>query len=659
MDASRASTRSRRSESLALPRTLSYPKVEASDPEFNPTRERIAKSNSPLREWLFELISLIASVLCLSAVLMLLLFYRNKALPELSMGLTFNAMISLLITAAKAAMLSAVGSAMGQIKWNWFRQNRSPLRNLDLFDEASRGGPWGALYFLARVKWSSTAAIGAMVLLLSLAMNPFAQQLLTYPVQITYRDSPDASINTATAIDPRNIDFDNIVQRYVTDAIWNNPRTFTTSCSSGNCIYPPFQSISWCTRCEDITNDVILQGCDMFDFASNQTNSAPLHCNISISSGRNLTTWHRAITYFPPTQDRPIPTWHVEPALTYVWEIVFGESSGIENPIPFLGQSHNMLGLGQVDLIIDPAYPFQALKVKHAMGCVMNPCIRQHTVRTNAGAISAESIKTSDGIVAMVSGETKNLPIWFPLTHEVCWVANHTLLPKDSKEDASIENLWAIPEAESDMNYCANGNIFSKCTIDPQFILDLDMTRRIAIVIIDLFSGNKTTYNSIFGKQMLAEYLTAYSSDGINGESGEYYTSYNFEQMLKYRGLNATLQSVAESLTAMMQNLSNDTITGQVGYGQAFVHVQWLWLLYPVVVIFIGIVFVLFTIAETTWIGKGTTHVWKNSSLPLVYHGLLEGVDERIRVKTMEMRDMEMRASETIVRFEGTGLKRV
>lgn len=192
-------------------RPLNYLNVETFDPEFNPAREMIATSRSPFREWLIELASLIASVLCLVAMLILLLVYRNRALPELSMGLTFNAIISVLITAAKMAMLSAVSSAMGQIKWKWFWQNGSPLRNLDLFDEASRGGPLGAIYFLARIKWSSTAAIGAIVLLLSLAMDPFAQQILTYPVQIMYRDSPDASMTIAKSVNPYHEDFDNIV----------------------------------------------------------------------------------------------------------------------------------------------------------------------------------------------------------------------------------------------------------------------------------------------------------------------------------------------------------------------------------------------------------------------------------------------------------------
>lgn len=625
----------------------------------------MAKSNSPFREWLIDLASLIASVLCLIAMFILLLVYRNKAVPELSMGLTFNAIISVLITAAKVAMLSAVSSAMGQIKWKWFRQNRSPLRNLDLFDEASRGGPLGAIYFLAKFRWSSTAAIGAIVLLLSLAMDPFAQQLLDYPVQLTYRDSSDASVTTAKSVNPNHEDFDNIIQRYVTDAIWNNPRTFTTSCSSGNCTYPPFQSISWCPRCEDITNDVSLQGCDMaFDFASHATDPPPLSCNISISSGLNVTTSNTAIfgERDPRTHGNPNSVWTLNPALTYVWEIHDAETNhwgpmGGLGQTTFLGQPHSMLGIGQVDLDYDPTHRFQALKVKHATGCVMNPCIRQYTVRTSPGTTSVESTKISDGTVAIVNINNNNLPPWFnstALNPAACWVSNHTLL---SNEDAAIDDPLMFPD--DDMAYCANGNIFSRCTIDTQFALCENEASRQTAVIATLLSGNKTTMYDVQTRLPISN-LTANSSDGISVVPFETdYSSYTFQEMLQHRGLNATLQSVAESLTAMMQNISTDVITGQVGHAQAFVHVRWLWLLYPVVVILIGIALVFFTIVETTWIDKSTAHVWKNSSLPLVYHGLLEGVDNRTRVKTMELRDMEKKASETVVRFEGIGLKRV
>lgn len=652
---SRLSTSSAASESFARPRSLICQKDEGSDPEFNSTRERIAKSNSPFREWQWELASCVASVSCLITMLILLLVYRNRAVPELSMGLTINAIISVLITAAKVAMLSAVAGAMGQIKWKWFRQNWGPLRNLDLFDEASRGGPWGAIHFLAKVRWSSPAAIGAVVLLLSLAMDPFAQQLLTYPVQLTYRDSPDASMTIARSVNPNIIHFDNIIQRYVTDAIWNNPRTFTTSCSSGNCTFPSFQSISWCPRCEDITNDVVVQGCEMaFDVVRN---SASLSCNISISTGQNVTTWNRAIC---SPKNSFVFDCALSPAVTHVWEISTGKYGSwyfYENPITFLGQPHNMFGIGQVDLDYDSTHPFQALKVKHATGCVMNPCLRQYTVRTSAGATSVESTKISDGVAAMVNMDKKNIPSNFRNSTKVistCWVSNYTLL---SNEEAAILDHEML--RDDDMAYCADNDIFSRCTIDNQFALCGDEGSRQTAVIATLLSGNKTTTYYI-RTNLPPEEITANISDSEIAvtQGATDYTSYTFQQMLQYRGLNATLQSIAESLTAMMQNISNVTITGQVGHVQAIVHVQWLWLLYPVAVIFLGIFLVFFTIVETTWIDKNTP-VWKNSALPLVYHGLLEGVDERVRVKTMELRDMEKRASETVVKFVGIGLKKV
>ena len=178
MASSRAQTYPSGRADSAGQRHFTYHRADGFDPELIPIREPVPKSASPVRLWLFELASLVASISCLIAILILLLVYRDRTVPELSMGLTFNAVISVLITAANVAMLSAVGSAMGQIKWKWFRK-RSSLRNLDIFDEVSRGGPWGAVDFLMRIKWRSTAAGGSIVLLLSLAMDPFAQQLLT------------------------------------------------------------------------------------------------------------------------------------------------------------------------------------------------------------------------------------------------------------------------------------------------------------------------------------------------------------------------------------------------------------------------------------------------------------------------------------------------
>ena len=63
-------------------------------------------------------------------------------------------------------------------------------------------------------------------------------------------------------------------------------------------------------------------------------------------------------------------------------------------------------------------------------------------------------------------------------------------------------------------------------------------------------------------------------------------------------------------------------------------------MIYPEVVISMGITLVLYTIVETM---VDQTHVWKNSSLALVYHGL-QSVDEGPRLQTIDMQSMEERA---------------
>lgn len=597
----------------------------------------------------------------------LLFTYRDEAVPELPIGITFNAMISVLIAAAKIAMLSGVTSAMGQIKWKWFRQNSSSLRNLDLFDEASRGGPWGAIHFLTKVKWRSTAAVGAVVLLLSLAMDPFAQQLITYPNGHIYRDSPDASIKVARSLNLSRVhqDFDLLTQRYILEAILNNPRTLTTSCPGANCTYPLFQSVSWCPRCEDITSDVVLQGCDMaFDLELIQRHSnqspPPLSCNISASYGKQMTTWNSMNLSVSQSREHR-PSVRLNFGLSYIWEIhneyVGQNYDWVRQPESqsqkgFLGERQSTSAIVQVDLEYDITHPLQALKVKYAIGCVMSPCVRQYSVTTSGGVTSIQSLKISDGIAALLSDSRSEGRLPLQLTGDKafgsrCWVSNYTFL---SSTEAAINDHSLNPNDGA--MYCPNGNSFDRCAVDPQFTLCEQLLIKPHTLIADMLYGNQTT------TYQLASYvpwdnftLSGIGADKLNTRNSSY--TYQFVQD---NGLNATLHSIAEALTALMQNISTKTITGQVAHTQTYVQVRWLWLLYPVVVIFIGIFFVLFTIAETIWINKDTP-VWKNSNLPLIYHGLLTDIDERIRFKTMEMKEMEKRARDTFVRFDGTGLK--
>ena len=79
-------------------------------------------------------------------------------------------------------MLLAATESIGQAKWLLFRKQSRNLADFKTIDEASRG-PWGAFLLLYRFWDGRTilASAGAFIVLASLAVDPFIQQVLSYP----------------------------------------------------------------------------------------------------------------------------------------------------------------------------------------------------------------------------------------------------------------------------------------------------------------------------------------------------------------------------------------------------------------------------------------------------------------------------------------------
>lgn len=85
---------------------------------------------------------------------------------------------------------------------------------MQLFDDASKG-PWGAVKLL----WccglrgiAIIASLGAVITLLTLAMDPFAQQILTFPSRLV----PDLANNASVAVTSTYGDMANNTRKYKT-----------------------------------------------------------------------------------------------------------------------------------------------------------------------------------------------------------------------------------------------------------------------------------------------------------------------------------------------------------------------------------------------------------------------------------------------------------
>jgi hypothetical protein len=136
----------------------------------------------------------------MGAVVVVLIYFKDEPLSDWTLAdkthLTLNAYISILSKMAGAALVLPVSEAIGQLKWSWFQQNSKQMWDFEIFDNASRG-PWGSLLLLIRTKGKVLAALGAMITLCMMALDPFFQQVVDFPDDVgkVFREGVLASSN--------------------------------------------------------------------------------------------------------------------------------------------------------------------------------------------------------------------------------------------------------------------------------------------------------------------------------------------------------------------------------------------------------------------------------------------------------------------------------
>jgi hypothetical protein len=150
-------------------------------------------SGNIVKRWLLEIISWVFSAICMAAVIGVLIKLQDDPLSEWTLdkrtGLTLNAYISILSKMAGASLILPVSEALGQLKWSWFQQNSKQMWDFEIFDNASRG-PWGSLLLLVRTKGKALAALGAIITLCMMALDPFFQQVVNFPDRWALQNTP-------------------------------------------------------------------------------------------------------------------------------------------------------------------------------------------------------------------------------------------------------------------------------------------------------------------------------------------------------------------------------------------------------------------------------------------------------------------------------------
>lgn len=153
--------------------------------------------------WFTEVLAVFVSSACAGAIPVVLGIYNHEPVPRLPWDISLNTLVSVLSTTAKSSLLYAICAVLGQAKWDWYdtgthdpqRETRVEdrrsiislsqgterrLKDMETLDQASRG-PLGAIKFLTsrRTAFSPTS-LGALVVILSLVVDPFTQQVVSF-----------------------------------------------------------------------------------------------------------------------------------------------------------------------------------------------------------------------------------------------------------------------------------------------------------------------------------------------------------------------------------------------------------------------------------------------------------------------------------------------
>ncbi|CZT17863.1 uncharacterized protein RCC_03699 [Ramularia collo-cygni] len=264
-------------------------------------------------QWVWEILAVVFSTVCLVVVTAALLVMNDRRLMDWKLPISPNALVSIFVTLSKSSLLMLTAEGISQLKWKYLAETTRRLYDLQIFDDASRG-PWGALKLLITCKSKPALAyIGAIITVVALAMDPFAQQILESRSVMMASADDMAVIRTATAYEvavregsgPSAFAGIDLILN-MTNSIYAGMFHGTSKsqvehiCSTANCTWDTFQSLGVCSQCTNET-DLATGTC----LSSNITGSAGLVTNTEQNctyTTPNGTALEASTSYDPDTR---------------------------------------------------------------------------------------------------------------------------------------------------------------------------------------------------------------------------------------------------------------------------------------------------------------------------------------------------------------------
>lgn len=547
---------------------------------------------------------MVFSLLCFVAIICILAAFKGKTRPDFAYGFTLNAIVSILATASKSSLTYMIGECIGQLKWIWFYQKERQLDQIQLFDSASRG-PLGSLFVIMQHKGQSIVSLGALVTILVLTFDPFVQQILMYPTREVVDTSGSGRAVAKQAITFIPDAFDSDIQTIINTGVWSQSPEYlqpNLTCSSGNCKWPPFQSVGLCSQCEDITPQTSFN-CTPSGFNDTGTSAvvpcqivppqgSPLSIPVGLkSSNIDSSTQNWTLLSLNLTEHNVWPTFNYDGYSSPSGAVY----AGITDPQFVIAQAEVGITTNETTTPSPLADLGKLFHIKHATQCAVGICARTYDVSVTNGTASFK-VSAPDFGKRFPNPESGPVPVDMAAVWPSCWKpsdglpANHT-----NVTDVYGGSAWA------------NVHEFASCKTG------------------DFSNMNK----HLAGSTRLEQGLTQYGPGDFSNWSKATLRSSDTPEpsvaRILSRGLEPVIRDVAASFTRAALTGSNFTAgNGTVLVSEVFVSVDWAWLVLPAALVVLGIVFLVLTIVMNR---QQRLFVWKSSILAVLFHGLV-GVGE-------------------------------
>lgn len=652
------------------------------------TAERSIRRRHIWKNWWMEIGACVLGLVTLVAVIGTLQPHQGKPLPQWPYHISVNALISIYVLVLKAAILLVTTEGLGQLKWRRLQRDR-PLDEFVKYDQATRG-PLGALRLLWQLRLRHPlSSAGALIALVVLAIDPFAQQIIRYSDCSMPIADLQATIPRTNVYLPRVTKESNMTEGGapgLRDAINAGMTTaneiVSPVCLTGNCTFlKEYSTVAYCSSCTDVTEDLIVQSrvvksnfTNVLEFSVNSTGNRTrttqnltgpsylgntnILMNTSLPSGLSVSTYPGATFNF---STMAVNTQEHEVGNSYKVEIIVGKQVNLFDPVN--GEPPTGCNTSATN---DTWY----CKGYGAASCSLAPCVRTYTSTVEDGQLYETSTSTSNntlsswGYMITAPGDS----FWAPYASMVdttCLSDYERLsLVKDGYYlDPSTRWLAYNLTFDLDPSDCRN-NPSLQCwrapgdTSFPQSML----VNECLYVFDNLFVGD-----------LWADYLDDFFNGTIEGEPIGFgaidvikgpqslQTIYNYGNVTFDR-VNEIFQNISNSMTSFIRQSNNlnwsNPAEGVTMRDQVCLSVRWPWLALPAVLVLLTVIFFVAMIVDTRPT-EDRAPIWKSSPLALLFHGF--ELPNKQAADIHERDDMEELAKGITVRFSSTdgGLKLV